>query len=364
MPTARSNISGVIGRRATATASSKGTRRSAAATKRKSAVQKQAQVKAYKAASKAVMDMREEKYFKVAEDQQYFPEVPASGPKRCSVLAFATTSNVDPLAEPDPIQYCGRQVRNLEMLRPYLKTEANQQFRPYALEGKWCYPTHNAVCWQINTIYSRMGLTSISTDALDNPPADTVNDLHIQDNLPIRCRIIRVVPKLAPGIATNIIPSEDLFINQQGLPYSPESTNWSYSDCEYAQVNNRRYTVLQDTKFTLGVPFAADWKIDGNDAQNAYWTQRLTMGNKPTTKKMITKHQLTDKRGGAVYYEQPDADPQQPTTGYRREYIFMHFWFDNADGGGDTPVIGGSGIVPKAENIKIHWRTESRFKEA
>lgn len=106
--------------------------------------------------------------------------------------------------------------------------------------------------------------------------------------------IILVVPKLAPGIATNIIPSDDLFINQQGLPYSPEKNTWSYTDCEFAQVNNRRYTVLQDTTFTLGAPFSVDWAENGADEQNAYWRQDLKMGNKPSSKKWITKHQLGD----------------------------------------------------------------------
>lgn len=368
VPTRRPSGSGVAKRRVGSAKASKSARAASVAAKRKAANQKRATVKAYNAATKAVMDMREEKYFKTAGDQQFYPEDPTSGPKRCSVLAFATTSNVDPLAEPDPILYCGQQVRNLEMLRPYLATDANQQLRPYALEGKWCYPTENSVCWQINSIYTRMGLSSITAGTPGGslpPPADSVNDLSLIDNLPIRCRIVRVAPKLAPGIATNVTPSEDLFIDQQGLPYSPASPAWSYSDCEFAAVNNRRYTVLQDTKFTLGTPFTAGWALNAEDPPNqTYWRQDISFGTRPTTKKLVTKHQLTDKKGGAVYYDQPAADPQVPSTGYRREYIFMHFWFDNADGGGDTPSLSGAGLTPKAERVKVHWRVESRFKEA
>tara|TARA_Y100001937_G_scaffold119019_1_gene174133 strand:- start:66 stop:1043 length:978 start_codon:yes stop_codon:yes gene_type:complete len=324
------------------------------------------QAEAYDAATKAVMDMREEKYFKVADDLQYYPELPTSGPKRVSVLSFATTSNTDQ-GDPGgaPMTYCGRGIRNLEMLRPFTAGDGSV-VAPYKVEGKHVYPTFNSVSWSINRIYTRLGLASNSTATINNPPL--TNDANLVQNLPIRCRIVHVTPKLAPGITTAIAPSDDLFISQFGLPYSPKSSDFTYSDIEYAQVNRRKYSVISDQKFTLVQPFCAQLAVDtGNSGGDAggrrQWRQMLTNGDGSHTRKLVTKHQLAQKKGGAVYYETPDTDVV-PTTGHRREYVFMHFWYDCADGGGDTPPLGGQGIAPDDETVKIHWRIESRFKEA
>jgi hypothetical protein len=158
-------------------------------------------------------------------------------------------------------------------------------------------------------------------------------------------------------------------MDQRGLAYSPESTNFSYSDLENASVNTRKYTVLGDVRFTLTQPFTAQWKCTadngGSGQDRRQWVQQLQLGQGSHVKRMNTTHQLTQKKGGAVYFDQPNAvTTNNATTGQRREYIFMHFWYDNNDGGGDTPSLAGNGVVPDAEDIKVHWRTESRFKEA
>ncbi len=133
---------GTAQRRRGAASRAKGARAGSVAAKRQASVKAKA---AYKAATVAVMDMREEKYFHTDVDSQAHPEAPTSGPKRVSVMAFATTSNAPP-AGGGVETYCGRAIKNLNMLRPY-KSGAADSVAPYAIEGKHVFPTSNSISW-------------------------------------------------------------------------------------------------------------------------------------------------------------------------------------------------------------------------
>jgi len=235
------------------------------------------------------------------------------------------------------------------------------------VEGKHVFPTTNSVSWQINRNYSMVG----SDYVVGSTTSTNVKMTNLQNALAVRCRVIRVTPKLAPGITTAIAPTTDLFLDQHGLPYSPQDSQFSYSDAEFALVNRRKYTVLSDQKFTLNQPLTQQWSPAATtDAGfNAQTAQLLVQPKGQNSKKMVTRHQLTAKKGGAVFYNDPAAE-YNATTGHRREYVFMHFWYENSDGGKATdnspipPIIGLNNVVPESEAIKVHWRTESRFKEA
>jgi hypothetical protein len=185
--------------------------------------------------------------------------------------------------------------------------------------------------------------------------------------------MVRVTPKLSPGVNTQIDPTNDLFIDQVGLAYSPSANAWTVTDNEFARVNTRKYTVLADTKFTLGQPMTASWATNwlNEPDNNTAWRQDLTIPDKPVLKRMTTNHQLTTKKGGEVYFDTGSAGvTDNGTAGSRREYVIMHFWYESGDGG-TVPGTGGatiptlitSGLVPDATAVKIHYRVESRFRE-
>jgi hypothetical protein len=147
------------------------------------------------------------------------------------------------------------------------------------------------------------------------------------------------------------------------------------SDNEYARVNTRNYTVLGDTKFTLGQPISAVWASnylrDDADPDETAWRQDLTLPSKNPLKRLSTRHQLTAKKGGDCHYvagsDGTVAEAALPTSGQRREYVFMHFWYECGDGsisaGGDLPTLVPAGTAPLPDALKIHFRVESRFKE-
>jgi len=307
------------------------------------------------------MDMREEKYFHVEGDLTSHPAVPTTGPKKVSVLSFATTSNLDPFNPGTTEKYCGHDIINLNMLRPYQKATPPTQLSSYAIEGKYVYPTASSVSWQIDRNWANVGPTEA---AYGNTPTTAMTRLANQAT--VRCRMIRVTPKLAPGITTPIDPSTDLFLDQHGIEYSPVDSQFSYSDAEYAAVNRHKYTVLQDTKFNINAPFTQQWPMNPHGGN---WNAVVTPNTRgQSSKKMVTRHQLSAKKGGAVHYKKPDdATTVNADFGQRREYVFLHFWYQSIDGGGahgDLPDLGGSGIVPDANIVTTHFRTESRFKEA
>ena len=314
---------------------------------------------------------KEEKYFKAkgAQDSQFFPQVTTTGAKTTSVIAWGTTGVNDGAGS--VMEYCGHNILNLQMLNPFLNSELNAQLRPNAMEGKRAVPTKSMVNWTVNRNYVRNGLDKIQTDG--DQPLIAVNDSQLYQNLPIRCRVVRVTPKLSPGVNTQIDPTNDLFIDQVGLAYSPSANAWTVTDNEYARVNTRKYTVLGDTKFTLGSPIAANWAANfiNEPGDKVRWRQDLTIPEKPVLKRMTTNHQLTTKKGGEVYFDTGSAGvTDNGTAGSRREYVIMHFWYESGDGG-TVPGDGGasipnlitSGLVPDATAVKIHYRVESRFRE-
>lgn len=328
-------------------------------------------------AEDAIFRSKEEKWFHVEGDQQAAPQKPTGNANtNTSVLSFSTTSNKAPNLA-NTMGYCGHTITNLKMLRLYTPTNGDAKLQPYALDGKKATPTMAQIAWTINRNYVRNGMGRIDSRIIgsnDFPPGADVNDGDLYQNLPIRCRMIRVTPKLAPGVTLGVDPTTDLFLDQKGLRYSPNSSSWSMSDNEYARVNTRNYTVLGDMKFTLGQPLTAVWKsqytADPASGQQL-WHQDLTYPNQMPVKRFSTSHQLTAKKGGQCHYVAGSAGTTDEvavaTSGQRREYIFMHFWYEAGDGsvsaGGTLPTLVPAGTVPDMDAVKVHFRVESRFKE-
>jgi len=364
------------GARAASVSARQSAARSAGPALKRTASKREGQViaTAVAAAERNVFLHKEEKYFKAngATDLSTVPQVTTTGAQTTSTLAFSTTSRINPADPTGPVmQYCGHNISDLQMLNPFLNSELNAQLRPNVMEGKRAVPTTSKVNWTVNRNYVRNGLDSIVDGPHAGPPVPGVNDAQLYQNLPIRCRVVRVTPKLAPGVSTVNDPSSDLFLDQLGLAYSPASTAWSVSDNEFARVNTRKYTVLGDTKFTLGQPMTATWAANWNNAGVAIYRQDLTIPDKPVLKRLTTNHQLASKKGGEVFFDTGAAGTAtNATSGMRREYVFMHFWYESGDGGtvpgggGETiPTLITTGKVPDALAIKVHYRVESRFRE-
>ena len=345
MPTARK---GTASRMASTAKRAKAARSAGTSAKRQRASLAAASKAASQAAVKAVMSLKEEKYFNVQPDQQIAPQVPTTGGKKVSTAAFSTTDATD--GSGNLLTYCGHGIYPLTMLRPFTTATGTGGLVANLIDGRQVTPSDARIGWSINRNYVRdLAQSAAGSNGL-------------QHHLPVRCRMIRVTPKLAAGVTTQVDPDTDLFRSQFGTPYSAQAMDFTYSDAEYAQVNTEMYTIIQDIKFTLEAPFDVTWE-NSTSAGGAYaWIPHVNDTSMRCTKKVVTQHQLTEKKNGSVQYNSPDTDTNA-TTGLRREYIFFHFWYEAGDHGTQPPLIG-TGIVPDADVIKLHFRPESRFKDS
>lgn len=329
--------------------------RSKTVTKQRSAKLAKVTAKAaYDIALKASLDVKEEKYFDVAADGIINFTIPATGGTflaNCGVVAFSTTVN-DVANSATPMDYGGTgtagsaPVQELKMLNAFA-TGAN------SMDGHYAVPASATNSWTIQR--NPNSLTEMDTSW----PINAQDDWYTQ--APMRIRIIRVTPKLAKGTATAIEPNTDLFLDQHGNEQGIMSgvSTFTQVDLEHSPVNNRKYTVLGDTKFTLTDPFNITPVWLGQATQNHYAFQP-TYAPGTSLKVLETKHQLAEKRGGRVYYGDPAA-VEVPSSGHRREYIFMHAWYVNVGSLPNITPIRGHGV--EGTVLSVMHRTTSTFKD-
>ena len=295
----------------------------------------------------AVLSMKEDKYLNSKPDSEIQPLAPTTGLQQVSVCSFATTSNVVRGNSTVAMAYGGRSMSNLHMLRPFKSTDA-ASVQGNLIDGN-----------SIVSSFARVQFT-IQRAGFRQRSATTTPELEglFYKSLPIRVRVIRVTPKLAYGVQTDIEPSTDLFIDQYGRGYGVSSTNnnFTMSDAEYAIVNNRLYTVLDDKKFTLDSPpyIAGPGQFPAiTIAPDSRHSRRLQMDP-----------QLGARKQAEIYYQTPnEATTFVADSGHRREYIFMHFWWLNDDG---TPIAsppGGADSSVTNQDVKVHVRAISKFKD-
>jgi len=318
-----------------------------------------------------VMNAKEDKYLFPEGDKELQILAPTSGNKQCSVLGLATTSNMTTNGV-TAMLYGGRGIFNMNMLRP-MTVGQGAAYQGSIIDGNQIMPTLSRSFVQIERMHISM-----------NSSNQGVPDPNLYRTLPIRFRVIRVTPKLAPGTSVSVDPTNDLFLNQYGVNYGVTAgtpvqptppappipnTAFSQSDAEYAVINTRKYTVLDDNKFTLAHPPVIDTQVYINPTQNGLTITKPIINGDNHMKRLVFNHQLAAKKGGNVYFDQP-TDPLtvNATSGHRREYVFVHAWYVCADGlpilnppGGATVTVPGS---PTADqDVKIHLRTVSKYKD-
>ena len=336
---------GTVARRQTARASS------AAARRQQPSAVTTAQVKA------VVLANKEDKYMNPTEDVVGGPLAPTTGAKAVSVLAFATTATLQ-TGQVNPVTYCGRPIANLNMLRPFNSTNANA-YHGNIIDGNEVKPTYSATMFSLERMAINLVLNS----------TDQTIDAQAFRTCPIRCRIVRVTPKLQAGVSTSIDPTNDLFLNQFGAAYGANNVAYSALDAEHAVVNTRVYTVLGDEKVTLAAAPAVQANYVVQTGGGGVWAADISRPPGALMTRRFYKHQLAAKKGGNVRFLLPnDATTVNADSGHRREYIFFHFWYINVDGLTVIDPPGGSagpdGETPQVfQDIKVHCRTVSKFKD-
>ena len=156
-----------------------------------------------------------------------------------------------------------------------------------------------------------------STWLIERTQVDTDSAVQqIKDALPTFVRVIRVRPKNKGKAFTSIEPNKDLFLDQENEPYGISTSNFKKIDIRLGKVNNRKYSVLNDNKFTLLPPFTQ------NDLDIGSGTNQVRNINKDNTRIINMSHKL----GKKYYYDLANMTGEHvPMTGGQSEYIFFHF---------------------------------------
>lgn len=305
---------------------------------------------------KTINNKAEKKFMAVSIHKGLTPNVSRIGGSSVSVLGFMNTINkvgsgltqveLDYGIEDQSVP-AGTEVfvamKQLKMLRPFTSTTATQQTQNYAIEGRECMPVSASCKWRLTRDIGK--LTTGLEGANWNSNLGAPNGL--QYNLPIVCRMIRVVPILTQ---TNQVcdPGEDLFLTPYNNAIGVHTSVFDDTELMTYRVNRRRYKVLQDTKFTirngLTVQYQRAVQIEPATSDGAMLQPIISNTNANCERVMNTSHQLTTTKGKPVFYDIPESQVvETATAGARREMILYHFQYQGA-----KTYLSNAGVVNKA----------------
>nr|AGA18350.1 hypothetical protein [uncultured marine virus] len=262
------------------------------------------------------------------------------------------------------VEYGGHDVQPMHMLRPFKDTNASGELASNSINGQHVLP------WkpQLQFIIERNHADINGGSSFDgNSPYTGTPNSQTYRLLPIRCRIIRVTPKMAMGTSTKITPELDLFLNQYGVEQGVGQQSGdllSRIDLEYAAVNTRKWTVLNDNKFTLkSPPVVSKYTLaTPNTGGGMNLMDQPTASDAEACKYLLYDVQLSQKKNGAVYFNDPNGATGVSATNasamQRREYVFMHFWFSSSD------HLDHVNAQPDDLDMNIRARAVSTFKDS
>lgn len=305
-------------------------------------------------AKKATLSVAEKKFMNPLPAYSISPDY-VNRSSRVSVLGFANTLNkvgtgttlqygseANPNYDPnDPLspEDIGVNMRELKMLRPYQDTGTNLTTDNYTIEGREIMPSSASCKWRLSRDIGQ-AITQLSANATHDGINLIPSSLAV--NLPVICRMIRVNPKLTQ---TDQVcdPETDLFV-------SPQTNNITgvfksdFDDLELLtyNINKRRYNVIEDKFFRIqnGLTIQYTKSTRGYDNgsssptnQYSFFQPIVSNTNANCEKVMTTRHMLSQKKGGKIFYNEPvgTTATENATAGQRKEYILWHFMYAGAE---------------------------------
>lgn len=279
--------------------------------------------------------LKETKLFKVDWQTAGYSVSQVAG-KAYAVRGFVTTSAADPSGGPT-LSYGATVITDLHMARPFHSDNATGNLAQMALEGRRVIPTsaHNDI--------------SVDRSSIDTSTVATANSA-----APVYCRLITVTPKGPAGTTMVTAPDTDLFITAWGEEMGPGTTGTNAmgaNDFAQAVVNPNKYHVLRDsTKILYQAVTHGTTLVAGGSTED----QVNTISQNPTMIRWRVNHQIADKKGGQVLYNNPNS-AVAPEAGHRREYTFLHFW--------QPGQLNDTQFAQVPTRLTIRCRPYSAFKE-
>jgi hypothetical protein len=292
------------------------------------------------------------KYFDV--DTTATANVPATSAqantlKQISVIGYSSTTNENNAGETQ--SYGSQAFVPLFLARPFKENNPSSELATNALNGQYILP--------------KMAKTQFSMERVRyNVQADTgeIVDTDMAESLPVHYRIIKVEIKAQQGTQEVVNPSNDLFLDQHGLPIGIDQPNFDRLVIKYAPINTKKYTKKSDIQGTLFQNNIITPASSGAPAP-ATMTDIVTQKNGASEKYFTVPFQLSARKNGKLFYQDPQQSSavQTFTSGGKRTLLLCHFWFGcghNLLGGTNQPQ------APSGNSIQIKHKAMAAFVDS
>jgi hypothetical protein len=268
-----------------------------------------------------------------------------------SCIGYSSTGNENNAAVPVVQKYGPQNVVPLFLSRPFKEDNSDDKLKGFAIENYYVLPK------------TARAMFSIERVAFEVPwRAGGVNiEPNVARSLPIMCRMVKFTFKTQSGTQQELKPSEDLFLDvRTNVETGIDDVAFTRLQIKHAKVNSLKYKVLEDKTFVVNQnniisPNAHEFN------SGTFQTTQITQKNGSATQYPNVNFQLSQRKGGKLFYENPTEagdGPVTSTSGGIRTLLCFHFWYENGHnllGGTDQPD------APGTEDIQIKYACRSGF---
>jgi hypothetical protein len=171
--------------------------------------------------------------------------------------------------------------------------------------------------------------------------------------------MIKIGFKTQVGTAEVLDPNTDLFLDYRtGVPTGIDQEGFDRLQCRHAKINSKKYTKISDVMFTVNQNNIITPAFRG--ASSSDRSSMFTTRAGPAVKHLTVPFQLSQRKNGKLYYEDPNGTTTLDTfnSGGQRQLVLFHAWFENGHdllGATDQPT------APTSEDLQIKHKCQSAF---
>lgn len=268
-----------------------------------------------------------------------------------SCIGYSSTGNANN-AVPAVVQKYGPQnIVPFFLSRPYKEDNTDVKLKGFALENYYVFPKTARAMFSIERV-------AYLVDDGGGTPAGEI-DAKAARSLPIMCRMVKFTFKTQSGTQQELRPSEDLFLDvRTNVETGIDDVAFTRLQIKHAKVNSLKYKVLEDKSFVVNQNnIITPNQGSGGNVE----TEIFTGKNGSATQYPNVSFQLSQRKGGKLFYENPTEagdGPETSTSGGIRTLCCFHFWYENGHN-----LLGGTGQpdAPGTEDIQIKYVCRSGF---
>ena len=269
--------------------------------------------------------------------------------KEVSVVAFSSTTEFNNAGA--AVKFGPQDYVPLHLARPFKENNADESLNAQALNGQYCLPKRATTSFSIERVAYEVAYTG-----------DNFIDTKMAHSLPIYYRIIKVGVKAQQGNAIVIDPNLDIMVDSFGQPYGPDSDNFNRLNMRMSPINTKKYTKIMDITGTINQNNILTPLVHPRTAGNS--TEMYSQKNGASLKHMTIPFMLSQRKGGKLFYDQPQqagTGPATFTSGGKRELLLCFFTFEN---GHNLLGSGDQLKAPLGSDIQIKFKSTSAFVDA